>query len=201
MKKIVFLGDSITFASRSIYDGALGSGYAFMVACELEGKHIGEYKCINVGENGHHILQMYSRVKRDVWNHNPDYVSILSGANDVEVDNGSYWGVSDEMFEMTYRKLIEDTYKYLPSVKLILIEPYRYEPIYDEQIKKKAEIVARIAKDLSIPYVKINDKLMEAIEKYPEEMVLRDKVHPAPMGARIIAEEWLKVFEENYGEN
>ena len=199
MKKIVFLGDSITFASRSIYDGALGSGYAFMVACELEGKHIGEYKCINAGENGHHILQMYSRVKRDVWNHSPDYVSILSGANDVEVDNGSYWGVSDEMFEMTYRKLIEDTYRYLPSVKFIIIEPYRYEPIYNEQIKKKAEIVARIAKDLSIPYVKVNDKLMEAIEKYPEEMVLRDKVHPAPMGARIIAEEWLKVFEENYG--
>ena len=199
MKKIVFLGDSITFASRSIYDGALGSGYAFMVACELEGKHIGEYECINAGENGHHILQMYSRVKRDVWNHSPDYVSILSGANDVEVDDGGYWGVSDEMFEMTYRKLIEDTYRYLPSVKFIIIEPYRYEPSYSEQIAKKAKIVEKIAKDLSIPYVKVNDKLIEAIEKYPEEMVLRDKVHPAPMGARIIAEEWLKVFEENYG--
>ena len=199
MKKIVFLGDSITFASRSIYDGALGSGYAFMVACELMGKHIGEYECINAGENGHHILQMYARIKRDVWNHNPDYVSILSGANDVEVDNGSYWGVSDEMFEMTYRKLIEDTYRYLPSVKFIIIEPYRYEPAYSEQIVEKAKIVEKIAKEFSIPYVRVNDKLIEAIEKYPEEMVLRDKVHPAPMGARIIAEEWLKVFEENYG--
>ena len=199
MKKIVFLGDSITFASRSIYDGALGSGYAFMVACELEGKHIGEYKCINAGENGHHILQMYARIKRDVWNHNPDYVSILCGANDVEVDNGGYWGVSDEMFDKTYRKLIEDTYKYLPNVKLIIIEPYRYEPIYDEQIKKKAEIVRKIAEDYAIPCVKVDGKLQDAIAKYPDEMVLRDKVHPAPMGARIIAEEWLKVFEENYG--
>ena len=199
MKKIVFLGDSITFASRSIYDGALGSGYAFMVACELMGKHIGEYECINAGENGHHILQMYARIKRDVWNHNPDYVSILCGANDVEVDNGGYWGVSDEMFDKTYRRLIEDTYKYLPNVKLIIIEPYRYEPIYDEQIKKKAEIVRKIAEDYAIPCVKVDGKLQDAIAKYPDEMVLRDKVHPAPMGARIIAEEWLKVFEENYG--
>ena len=199
MKKIVFLGDSITFASRSIYDGALGSGYAFMVACELMGKHIGEYECINAGENGHHILQMYARIKRDVWNHNPDYVSILCGANDVEVDNGGYWGVSDEMFDKTYRRLIEDTCKYLPNVKLIIIEPYRYEPIYDEQIKKKAEIVRKIAEDYAIPCVKVDGKLQDAIAKYPDEMVLRDKVHPAPMGARIIAEEWLKVFEENYG--
>ena len=63
---------------------------------------------INRGIGGNRIVDLYARIKADVWNFNPDILSVLIGVNDVWHEQ---WGngVDLERFEKIYRMLIEDT--------------------------------------------------------------------------------------------
>ena len=73
-------------------------------------------KFINWGIGGNRIVDLYSRIKADVWNYNPDVLSILIGVNDVWHEINHQNGVELDRFEKIYRILIEDTQKYLPKL-------------------------------------------------------------------------------------
>ena len=42
----------------------------------------------------------------------------------------------------------------------------------------------------------LQEKLDEAAEKFGADKVLADGVHPAMCGAKLIADEWLRLFNE-----
>ena len=153
-------------------------------------------------------MDLYARIKADVWNHKPDVISILIGINDVwhEIYGGN--GVELNRFEKVYRMLIEDTREQLPNVKFILCEPFvlkgsATEEKYEEfcEIKKYAAVVKKLAKEYGVPFVALQEKFDEAAEKHGAVHYLYDGVHPDVAGGKLIAEEWLKVFQteiENY---
>ena len=209
--KILFFGDSITDMARSRdTDGqayGYGVGYVNSVGSTLKYENPEKYEIVNRGIGGHRIVDLYARIKVDVWNHKPDVISVLIGINDVWHEINYQNGVEIDRFEKVYRMLIEDTKKALPNAKIIINEPFvlrgsATEEHFDEflEVYKYAEIAARLAKEYDLYFLPLQKAFDEAAEKYGAETFLRDGVHPTVQGSVLIASEWIKLFNKIQGE-
>lgn len=210
--KIVFFGDSITdmgrnrdCAGQEIF--GYGSGYPMFVAGSLYGENPVRHKVVNRGIGGNRIVDLYARIKADVWNLNPDVLSILIGINDVWHEIMGKNGVDPERFEKVYRMLIEDTLKRLPNIKTVLCEPFVLEGsatgtkdsetfLKFREIYKYAAIVKKLAEEYGLYFLPLQKRFDEAAERFGAEHYLYDGVHPMVAGAKLIADEWLKLFRE-----
>ncbi len=208
--KILLFGDSITDASRIREEGygpgAHGYGYARMITNELMGTDPYKYQVLNRGISGNRITDLYARVKGDVWNHQPDVLSILVGVNDVwhEISHGD--GTELDRFEKIYRALIEETKERLPLVKILLMEPFVTEgkattPQMDRfsAVKEYAKVVKKLADEYGLFFLPLQEKMEACHEKF-SDYCLYDGVHPHVAGAKVIADEWLKLFREKVDE-
>ena len=207
--KILFYGDSITDMGRDRESEhpafKMGVGYPNFIAGELHFNEPNRYEIVNRGISGNRIVDLYARIKVDVWNHTPDVLSILIGVNDVWHEWSVQNGVEIERWEKVYRMLIEDTKKQLPDLKIIICEPFILEGEATNgeerwkkflEVKDYAKVAKKIAEDYGAYFVPLQDKFDEAAKKYGVENYLYDGVHPAPAGAKLIATEWMKVFEK-----
>lgn len=205
--KILFYGDSITDMNRlrddvSALPFKLGNSYALVTGAYLVGKNPTGYDVVNKGISGNRIVDLYARIKKDVWNEQPDVLSILVGINDVwhEVQNGN--GVDIVRFEKIYRMLIEDTLERLPNLKIMLIEPFVLEGSatkekYEEflAVKDYAKVVKKLASDYGLVFVELQSRFDKYCEKYGSQILLYDGVHPNLVGTKIISDAWIEAFE------
>lgn len=206
--KILFYGDSITDASRNASAqendrSALGNGFVMQIAGRLYEKSLTDYEVINRGISGNRIVDLYARVKADLWNLSPDLVSILIGVNDVWHEVSRQNGVELDRFERIYRMLIEETLERLPKAKIIISEPFVLKGEatalkYDEFLKVKdyAKVCKKIAEDYGLYFLPLQDAIDKASEKAGADKILSDGVHPSVKGAVVIANEWMKLFSE-----
>ena len=206
--KILFFGDSITDMGRrkDVENGSVysyGSGYTFVVKSELSRENPVGYEIINRGISGHRIVDLYARIKSDVWNQKPDLLSILIGVNDVWHEINFHNGVDLERFEKVYSMLIEDTLKNLPDLKIVLLEPFVLKGVATEenyemflQVKEYAKVVRRLAEKYGLYFIPLQEKFDKAAEEYGVEPFLFDGVHPNVAGATLIADEWMKFFNK-----
>ena len=204
--KVLFYGDSITDAGRN-YDllhgeEAMGHGYVKYAVEGLKERGFADEDLINRGISGNRIVDLYARIKVDCWNHQPDVLSILIGVNDVWHEISNKNGVELDRFEKMYRILIEDTKKALPNLKILLCEPFvlKGEATADRfdrfvEVYKYAEAVKRLAKEYDLYFLPLQETLSKVAEGN-EADYLKDGVHPAEKGAKLIAEKWLEVFDE-----
>ena len=181
---------------------AFGQGYVFLSSAELLSKFPNEYEIINKGISGNRCVDLYSRIKVDCWNLNPDIISILIGVNDIwhELESGN--GVELDRFENIMRTLLKETIERLPQTKIVLIEPFflagtavdvlGYEAFSD--VLKYAAVIEKLSNEFNLPLVKVQEKFNDLAAKYGAENYLYDGVHPNVAGAKVIADEWLKVF-------
>ena len=204
--RILFFGDSITDMARDRKYGNLiygyGVGYVNLIASELRYIDPIKFDIINRGISGNRIVDLYARVKSDVWNFEPDVLSILIGVNDIWHEIGDSNGVDIERYEKMYRILLEDTKKRLPNLKIMLLEPFflvgsATKEHLDEfsKVKEYAKVVKKLAKEFDCVFVPLQDKLEEGAKKFGAEYYLYDGVHPDVAGAKLIANEWLKYFD------
>ena len=206
--KILFYGDSITDCGRSrdanVSNASFGSGYVMQTVGRLYERDMQKYECINRGISGNRIVDLYARIKMDVWNHKPDVLSIMIGINDIWHELGGRCnGVELDRFEKIYRMLIEDTLKVLPDVKIILCEPFvlkgsATEAEYDRfcEVYDYAKCVKALADEFGLYFLPLQSVLTEAGELYGNSTLLGDGVHPTVKGSVLIAGEWLKVFDK-----
>ena len=214
--KILFYGDSITDAGRvratNGHINELGYGYVRVIADRLTGVAPEKYDVVNRGISGNRVVDLYARIKCDCWNENPDIVSILIGINDIWHEIDSCNGVEIDRFEKVYRMMIEDTQKALPNTKIILCEPFVLEGIatvaegtdrYERfcQAYEYAKVVEKLAKEYALPFVELQQAFTEKAKESKAEYYLADGVHPHTAGATLIANEWLKVFNEYFRED
>lgn len=210
-KIILFQGDSITDCGRSQEIAAyLGSGYATMVAGELGCRYPGTYSFVNKGICGNRIVDVYARIKNDIINQKPDYMSLLIGVNDVwhELD-GRCNGVTAEKYEKIYDMLIDEVKEALPDIKIIILEPFvlqgastastekspnRFQ-IFQSEVQKRAACAKRTAEKHNLLFVPLQNKFDEACLKEQASYWLWDGVHPTAMGHNLIMKEWIKAFE------
>lgn len=205
---ILFQGDSITDAGRNRENkgfnnaGVLGTGYVLLAAAGLMEKypHL-NLNIYNKGISGNKVFQLAERWEADCLDLKPDVLSILIGVNDIwhKLD-GNYDGTVE-----TYRKdffaLMERTKKTLPSVKVIIGEPFAVPGIravnekwYPEfyEFQKAAREVADSFGALFIPYQRIYN---EAIKRAPGVYWTGDGVHASLAGAQLMAKAWMSLVK------
>ena len=203
--KIVFTGDSITHAFRieeelnPLY--LYGMGFARDVIGELVMEDPTAYEFVNTGICGNRSIDLYERLDRDLWSHNPDVISLLVGVNDVH-SRAEGKGIDILTYEDTLRKIIVDTQSRLPNAKIIILEPFitkgfltegNYEDYLD--VYEYAKVVKRLADEYGLYFIPLQELINENCEKYGAKTVINDGIHPNILGAKLIAREWLKTFK------
>jgi lysophospholipase L1-like esterase len=206
--RIVFFGDSITdMGRRREYDNlsdsafSYGVGYPLFVAGELH-QHPERYEVINRGISGNKIVDLYARVHGDVWNYEPDVLSILIGINDVwhKLSHGA--GVDLDRFVKTYRALLEETKQRFPNIQLVLCGPFVLHGSGSDvnfehfaQVADYAAAVKSLAEEFGGYFLPLQKTLEEATARANPDTYLYDGIHPTAAGAKLIADEWLKLFK------
>ncbi len=210
---ILFQGDSITDSQRNReWDQYTGSGYATMVKAELGYDYPGRFDFCNRGISGNRVVDLYARIKKDIINLKPDYMSILIGVNDVWHEHSNQNGVDTDKFERIYDILIEDVKEALPNIRIMLMEPFVLEgehtcateenpgrwQYFHSEVAQRAAAVKRLAQKHNLPFVELQGVFDRACKKAEASYWLFDGVHPTAMGYELIAREWIRVFKQNY---
>ncbi len=216
MKTVLFQGDSITDCGRTRDVGlidahaptAYGTGYAFMSTARLSLAHPGEYRFENRGISGNRIVDLYARIKIDILNLRPDYLTILIGINDVWHEINRKNGVAAEKYERIYRILLDEILAELPDVKILLLTPYVLQgtaTVSDEDPQKwetfrretalRAEAVKRIAADYPVWLCETQPLFDEAEKVVPKGILLVDGVHPGVAGDALLSDAVCRWFE------
>lgn len=209
-KIILFQGDSITDSNRDRNnDNYSGSGYATMVKGQLGAQFPGKYRFYNRGINGNRIVDVYARIKADIINLRPDYMSLLIGVNEIWHEIDYHNGIDAEKFEILYCTLIDEIRAALPDIKLMLLEPFilrgfasdheddpqRFET-FQREVPLRAAVVRRVAEKYGIPFVALQERFDAACMSAPPSYWLFDGVHPSAMGHDLIKQAWLEAFEK-----
>ena len=110
MKKIIFLGDSITDASHCFLENPLGNGYVNMVAEKLNDSDGGrkKYDIMNRGHDGFTIHGVKRILEKECILKRPDVVSILIGCNDVGVMMNTGKSLEEQQFEACYEAIFTE---------------------------------------------------------------------------------------------
>lgn len=208
-KVIVFQGDSITDAGRSREgDQWAGYGYPTMVKGQLGYEQPGKYVFYNRGISGNRVVDLYARIKQDIINLKPDYLSILIGVNDVWHEFGGHNGVDAPKYERIYRMLIEEIREALPACRIMILEPFvlpgtgtqstEEEPdkweIFRSEVEKRAAAAKRVAESYGLPFVPLQERFNAAAKTAEPAYWLMDGVHPTAMGHDLIKRAWLEAF-------
>lgn len=210
-KLIVFQGDSITDSGRNFESTIFeGYGYVTMVKGLLGLEYPEKFSFMNKGISGNRIVDVYARIKSDIINLKPDYLSILIGVNDVWHEFSRKNGVATEKFEKIYSMLIEEIKEVLPDIKIMILEPFVLKgsatvsndkcedlyPHFRKEVEEKAKAAKRIAEKFSLPFVSLQEKFDEVYNSDFPDYWVRDGVHPTAPGHMLIAREWVKAFKE-----
>lgn len=210
-KKILFMGDSITDAKRDReLDAYMGAGYATMVAGELGHKEPYVFEFVNRGISGNRIVDLHARIKQDMINLQPDYISILIGVNDVWHEYTRQNGVDADKFEVLYDMMIAELQRDIPGVKIMIMEPFvlpgsktrteedkpgRWEH-FSSETPLRAAAAKRIAEKYDLVFVPLQAEFDRVNADAPDGYWLRDGVHPTAAGHDLIKQAWLKGFEK-----
>ena len=204
---ILFQGDSITDAGRNRAGfGAntgniLGHGYARLVADQLLETYPGSgLQIYNRGISGDRIRDLEDRWERDSLRLLPELISILIGVNDTWNYLFSGSGTSPEEFHQVYLRILQLTCRQLPSVHLVLCEPFllitdQVDENWVKDLDQRRAIVRGLAGEFGASYVPFQTALDEAAQKQPPSRLLDDGVHPTDQGHRVLAECWLNAVK------
>lgn len=201
--KLVMIGDSITDAGRSrpvgegLFD-PLGRGYSCMVNALLGTVYPDlDIRVVNMGCSGNTVRDLKARWQSDVFDLQPDWVSIMIGINDVwrQYDSPlqTEWHVLPVEYEATLRELVDST---LPRVKgVILVTPYYIEPSPADPMRATMDqygaIVRRIAREKGTLLVDTQAALDKALGNYYPGALAWDRIHPNQVGHMILAKAFL----------
>jgi len=210
MEKILFQGDSITDCDRvRTSKSNVGDGYVCLVKSQLSFDFPEKYTFFNRGVAGDRIVDVYARIKKDILNLEPDYISFLVGVNDVSHEIYNQNGVSADKFEKIYGMMIEEIREILPNVKMMILEPFCLRgkttdndervpnmwQIMDREVREVAKRARKVAEKYDIPFIPLQDKFDELAAQTGNDYWLKDGVHPTAAGHELIKREWIKAFE------
>lgn len=203
MKTILMQGDSITDAGRNRgNDADRGHGYALLAAGKIMYSYPGAFQVLNRGVSGDRIVDLYARMKKDILNLSPDYLTILIGVNDVWHELAERNGVSDEKYYRLYSQLIDEVRAELPTVKIYILEPFvlpgvatnAHWDVFHKEVRLRAASAKRIAAEKGLIFIPLQGLFDGCCSQCPPEYWLSDGVHPTAAGHALICEALLSVL-------
>lgn len=211
MDRLVFAGDSVTDmgSMQPVGEGRgenVGQGYVRI----LENMFATWYpeiklRITNSGMSGNTSRNLLARFQRDVLDLHPDWVSICIGINDVwrQFDGPAIADshVLPEEYEENLEKMIVSVKEQVKGV--FLMTPYYMEPNKDDWMRSRMDEYGAICKKLAIKHDCIFIDLQEMFNQYfkhrHSSYIAWDRVHPNLIGATMIAKEFLKHCDFDYG--
>lgn len=202
LKTVLFQGDSITDSGRDRANGrpnvgsALGTGYPLLIASALlDAQPEHGWRFFNRGVSGNKVPDLAARWQTDAIDLAPDLVSILVGVNDYwhKRLNGYTGTVAD--YESQLDALLAQTRRALPSVRLVVLEPFvlrvgavdaSWFPEFDE----RRAVAARVAGRAGATWVALQARFDAAAARTGADYWAADGVHPTPAGHELIADAW-----------
>lgn len=205
---VLFQGDSITDWGRDKNQtvanntSSLGAGYVLHCAGGLlldnPDKNL---SCYNKGISGNKVFQLIDRWQPDCLDLKPTVLSIMVGVNDFwHTISYGYKGTLDT-YKSDYHKLIDQTQKALPGIKLIIGEPFavkgvkavddKWYPAFDGYRQAARNIADEYGASF-VPYQSVFDKAQDSA---PGSYWTSDGVHPSIAGASLMAHAWLKAVK------
>ena len=192
--------------SRDLSDPPIfnyGFGYPFIVASKLAEIDPNKYSVVNRGIGGNRIVDLYARVKADVWNEKPDVLGILIGINDIWHELIQKNGVEINRFKKIYSMLIEETLENLNGVKIVLFEPFVLKGAATENdfesfcvVREYAAVIKDLAKKYGTYFLPLQDDFDYYSGIFGVEPYLYDGVHPSIAGATLIADKFIDLFNK-----
>jgi len=189
-QKIIFLGDSITQPAE---------GYVGMVQWIIEAlKPSMRLSYINAGIGGHKVTDMLERIGDDVIVHDPDWVTISVGINDVwHGINGVPIDIFKEKYDEMVRRLLDQTVTKLALFTTTVIG----EDLNSESNRKLVpynEYIREVARKRECLLVEMNETFHAAISEWhkigTDLRFTTDGVHMSPVGNYLMAHTLLKAW-------
>ncbi len=210
LKVFLFQGDSITDAGRDRdRDDNYGYGYANLFAAEMAFEHPHQFKFYNRGVSGNRIIDMYARIKKDIINLRPAYISFLIGVNDVWHEFSEKNGVGNGKYEAVYCVLIDEIREALPDVEIFILEPFVLPGsgtsvncdyrLFREEVEKRANTAKEVAEKFNLTFIPLQKHFDELSADGDTSYWLADGVHPTAAGHAVIKRELKKAVTEKLG--
>jgi acyl-CoA thioesterase I len=200
--KMIFIGDSITEWGRAGDPEDIGTGYVRLIHDYLLTTYPDRMPVVlNRGVGGHRIPDLAERWIKDVIEENPAYVSISIGINDVwrQIDHLEDDQVYPAQFETIYIDLLEQV-KEKTNATIILMEPTVIEETIESEGNQKlipyAEIVKKLAIQFDAVYVPTHQAFIEYLQENTGYPLTIDGVHTNSTGNMLMAQTWIKAFQE-----
>jgi lysophospholipase L1-like esterase len=202
--KLVMIGDSVTDCERARPTGeglfeALGKGYVSLVNAALRsGESQPSIRVVNVGTSGNTVRDLEARWQPDVFDLQPDWLSVMIGINDVwrQFDSPLQpeWGVPLEEYRQTLSRLIEMTQPRLKG--LVLMTPYFIEPNRQDAMRVRmdqyGEVVRELARQSGAVLVDTQAAFDQVLRSLHPMSLAWDRVHPNSVGHMVLARAFLK---------
>jgi lysophospholipase L1-like esterase len=197
--KLVMIGDSITDTGRArpVGEGrgeAIGKGYVMMVEALLGTVYPEQWiRIINMGISGNTVRDLKARWQTDVTDLQPDWVSIMIGANDVwrqfDSPRQTERHVPVEEYEKTLDELVETTQK--TAKGMILITPFYLEPNKADAMRAAMDrygaAVKRVALARKTVFVDSQAAFDDVLKTYYPASIMWDRVHLDHVGSMVLA--------------
>ena len=201
-KVIVFQGDSITDCGRNRgvaepnAPAALGTGYPFLVAAAVLAERAREgLRFYNRGVSGDKVPDLAARWSPDALDLKPDILSVLVGVNDFwhKLLRGYTGTVRD--YEDGYAALLETTRRALPSVRVLVLEPFvlrtgAVDARWFPEIDERRAAAARVAERAGARFVPLQSVFDDLSRHAAPAYWAADGVHPTAACHAFIAERW-----------
>jgi acyl-CoA thioesterase I len=201
-KTVAFIGDSITADLRW--------NYVTMVVDKIADQvDISTMTVINAGVDSSSICDAMDRFPDIVIEHDPDVLVIFIGVNDSKIFRSTRHPlISAEVFEQSYRRLLESADAKRPRQKvLVTLPPLLFEQIEkgdllkeywywtQNQYEEYVEAIRRLGKRPKAAVADVND-LFSKNKTSLDRLFDKDGVHPSVYGHRIIANSILEALAD-----
>lgn len=168
---VLFTGDSITDCGRFDPATPFGSGYVQQVVDLVTARYPEHHlRFINTGIGGNTVADLTRRWDDDVLAHQPDWVSVMIGINDLHQTLGGVPGLAAEAYEPNLDRLLARTVE--AGARLMLLDPF-YLRTRDDATPSETTVLDRL------------DGYLAAVERLAAK---HDAVHVPTQAA------WLRVL-------
>lgn len=211
--RIIFAGDSVTDmgsaqpVGEGLFDN-VGRSYVRVIENMLA-VYYPEIKVrvTNSGISGNTSRTLLERFQRDVVDLQPDWVSICIGINDVWRQFDCPAMIKDfvmpDEYESNVEKMILDIKDKVKGV--FILSPYIMEPNRNDMMRARMDEYVAVSKKLAEKYDCVFVDFQKMYEKYCKirhsSYIAWDRIHPNQIGATLMAKEFLKHCDFDYGKD
>lgn len=202
---VVFIGDSITDIGRRDAFSPFGNGYVKIVIDMITAKYP-ERKItfFNRGIGGDVAPGLRDRWADDVLVHNPDWVSVLVGINDLHrrFNPDPLLHIPVEKYREAYLQFLTRT-KENTDAKIILIDPFyiSQETNLNSQCKTVLDVIPdfiavvhEMAEKFDTLHISMHEIFQNQLQYRTPDTFCPEPVHPNPAGHTVIANAWLETI-------